>query len=157
MSVRLEGLGVTEANVAQGRESGGSMYGMVADSVIEWHTVLAMRSHGVAFRHAVKLLKAEPFPVHAGNKAVWRVRKLEMAVDTSTDDARVLEQVVSHYHETLKTSPEALEFLARQGLHWEACRGCAGHAGSFRANRTAAVGRGVGFCARLRRTLVITL
>ena len=50
-----------------------------------------------------------------GNTKVSRVRKLETAVD----DARVLEQVVAYYHETLKTSPEALEYLSKRGLHSE--------------------------------------
>ena len=62
-----------------------------------------------------------------------RVRKLEEPVDTSVDDARVLEQVVACYHETLKTSPEALQYLAKRGLHSEEA------IGKFRlgfANRT---------------------
>ena len=64
---------------------------------------------------------------------VSRVRKLEAPVDTSVDDARVLEQVVAYYHETLKTSPEALEYLSKRGLHSEEA------IGKFRlgfANRT---------------------
>ena len=84
-------------------------------SAIDW----TMRAHGVSFRHAVELLKAEPLLVVAGNTKVSRVRKLEAPVDTSVDDARVLEQVVAYYHETLKASPEALQYLAKRGLHSE--------------------------------------
>ena len=65
----------------------------------------------LVFAQRRELLKADPLLVPAGNTKVSRVRKLETAVDTSVDDARVLEQVVSYYHETLKTSPEALEYL----------------------------------------------
>ena len=60
-------------------------------------------------------MKAEPLLAAAGNTKVSRVRKLEAPVDTAVDDARVLEQVVSYYHETLKTSPEALEYLSKRG------------------------------------------
>lgn len=44
------------------------------------------------------------------------VRKLPAPVDRSADDAGVMEQVVSYYHETLKQSPEALKYPERRGL-----------------------------------------
>jgi len=44
------------------------------------------------------------------------VRKLPAPVDRGVDDAAMLEQVVSFYHETLKQSPEVLGYLAKRGL-----------------------------------------
>ena len=73
----------------------------------------------LVFAQRRELLKADPLLVPAGNTKVSRVRKLETAVDTSVDDARVLEQVVSYYHETLKTSPETLAYLNSRGLRSE--------------------------------------
>ena len=64
---------------------------------------------GFVFAQRRELLKAEPWLAPVNGAKVSRVRKLEAPVDTSVDDARVLEQVVAYYHETLKTSPEALE------------------------------------------------
>jgi DNA primase len=47
---------------------------------------------------------------------VSTVRKLPAPVDRDVDDAAMLEQVVSFYHETLKQSPEALAYLEKRGL-----------------------------------------
>jgi hypothetical protein len=61
--------------------------------VIDW----AMRAHGVSFLHAVALLRDKPLCTVAGNTKVSRVRKLDMAVNISVDDVRVLEQVTGYY------------------------------------------------------------
>ena len=74
---------------------------------------------GFVFAQRRELLKAEPWLAPVNGAKVSRVRKLEAPVDTSVDDARVLEQVVAYYHETLKTSPEALEYLSKRGLYSE--------------------------------------
>ena len=74
--------------------------------MIDW----TMRAHGVSFRHAVESLKAEPLLVAAGNTEVSRVRKLETAVDTSVDDARVLERVVGYDHEGLHSAEAITRF-----------------------------------------------
>ena len=80
-------------------------------SVIDW----VMKSEGVSFRHAVELLRAD-VPVSATAVKVSTVRKLPAPIDRDADDAAVLEQVVSFYHETLKQSPEALAYLEKRGL-----------------------------------------
>jgi DNA primase len=82
-------------------------------SVIDW----VMKAEGVSFRHAVELLRADvPSLAASGSVKESTVRKLPPPVDRSADDAAMLEQVVSFYHETLKQSPEALAYLAKRGL-----------------------------------------
>ena len=94
-------------------------------TVIDW----VMRAEGISFRHAVELLR-EGFPALAANASppVKRgrqagkvakhstVTKLGTAVEQQAEDERVLERVVGYYHEALKESPEALEYLASRGL-----------------------------------------
>jgi DNA primase catalytic core len=82
-------------------------------TAIDW----VMKTEGVSFRHAVELLRAD-VPVGAGAPIkTSTVRKLPAPVDRGVDDAAMLEQVVSFYHETLKQSPEALGYLAKRGLN----------------------------------------
>jgi hypothetical protein len=52
----------------------------------------------------------EPPPKHT------RTRKLEPPISPDADDAAALAQVVAYYHDTLKQSPEALEYLESRGL-----------------------------------------
>jgi len=94
-------------------------------TVIDW----VMRAEGVSFRHAVELLR-EGFPALAANASPppkrgrqagkvakhSTVTKLETAVEQQAADDRVIERVVGYYHEALKESPEALEYLASRGL-----------------------------------------
>lgn len=94
-------------------------------TVIDW----VMRAEGISFRHAVELLR-EGLPALAANAAPTSKRgrqvgkvakhstvtKLETAVEQQAEDDRVLERVVGFYHEALKESPEALEYLASRGL-----------------------------------------
>ena len=94
-------------------------------TVIDW----VMRAEGISFRHAVELLReglpclaaAAAEPVKRGRQTGKvakhsTVTKLDTAVEQQTADERVLERVVGFYHETLKESPEALEYLASRGL-----------------------------------------
>lgn len=94
-------------------------------TVIDW----VMRAEGISFRHAVELLReglpalaaAAAAPVKRGRQAGKvakhsTVTKLGTAVEQQAEDDRVLERVVSYYHEALKESPEALEYLASRGL-----------------------------------------
>lgn len=85
-------------------------------SVIDW----VMRSEGVSFRHAVELLRERGGAVGAG-RAIAPVKKttvtmLPSPIDPNADDATMLRQVVSYYHETLKTSPAAREYLRKRGI-----------------------------------------
>src|SRR6185312_8944611 len=78
---------------------------------IDW----VMKTQGVSFRHAVELLRTDS-PLAAAVVKVSTVRKLAPPVALDADDAALLAQVVSYYHETLKDSPEALAYLNARGL-----------------------------------------
>ena len=78
---------------------------------IDW----VMKTQGVSFRHAVELLRTDS-PLAAAVVKVSTVRKLPPPVALDADDAALLAQVVSYYHETLKDSPEALAYLKSRGL-----------------------------------------
>jgi DNA primase len=88
-------------------------------SVIDW----VMKSEGVSFRHAVELLLARGGSVGAGQPIEpvkkTTVPKLANPIDFDANDAAVLEQVVSYYHETLKASPVAREYLRKRGINDE--------------------------------------
>ena len=85
-------------------------------SVIDW----VMKAHGVSFRHAVELLREEhpslASPLSSAAKHST-VRKLPPPVAIDADDRKLLTQVVDFYHATLKSSPEALAYLQKRGLH----------------------------------------
>ncbi len=85
-------------------------------SVIDW----VMRAEGVSFRHAVELLKQEHLPLAARPAGPPPKKsttvKLPPLAERSIDDQRLLESVVEHYHEALKQTPEAQQYLARRGL-----------------------------------------
>ncbi len=80
-------------------------------SPIDW----VMRDRGVSFRHAVELLRAD-LPVASGSQAAKKKAALPAVVEHDVEDAEVLRQVVGFYHETLKESPDALEYLEARGL-----------------------------------------
>src|SRR5688572_24325166 len=92
-------------------------------TVIDW----VMRAEGVRFRHAVELLREGlpslgAFPEKPRGRQQGKVakqtttRKLPALIERSTDDEVLLRHVVDYYHETLKQSPEALEYLEKRGL-----------------------------------------
>jgi len=92
-------------------------------TVIDW----VMRAEGVRFRHAVELLRAdlpslEAFPEKPRGRQKDKVAKhtttpkLPAVIEESAGDDVLLRQVADYYHETLKQSPEALEYLQKRGL-----------------------------------------
>jgi DNA primase len=84
-------------------------------SVIDW----VMRTRGVSFRHAIELLKADhPSLAALVERPVKKssTAKLAPPVRIDSGDQEVLRQVVAYYHETLKQSPEALQYLESRGL-----------------------------------------
>ena len=85
-------------------------------SVIDW----VMRAEGVSFRHAVELLKQEHLPLAAKQSGPPPRKsttvKLPPLTEHTIDDQRLLESVVEHYHEALKQTPEAQQYLVRRGL-----------------------------------------
>ena len=90
-------------------------------SVIDW----VMRLHRVSFRHACELL-AKQHPVLAAapsaSTAPATVKLSQGKLRTTQSfslgagDQALLDQVIDFYHTTLKSSPEALEYLEKRGL-----------------------------------------
>ena len=80
--------------------------------VIDW----VMKKNGVSFRHAVELLKDGRPDVRCAPVKNSRVRVLEAPVVADAKDAELLGQVMDYYHDTLKSSPEALAYLAARGI-----------------------------------------
>lgn len=88
-------------------------------SVIDW----VMKTQGVSFRHAVEILQKDTSSLAASgseqtNKAVkyGTTQKLATPLATDADLQATLQQVIGYYHETLKQSPEALDYLKQRGL-----------------------------------------
>ncbi len=85
-------------------------------SVIDW----VMRTDRVSFRHAVELLR-----VRLGGgpsmSAAPAVSLAPLAVNAkeaeAIDDAALVREVLAFYHETLKASPEAIDYLESRGLN----------------------------------------
>ncbi|MGA7080679.1 MAG: CHC2 zinc finger domain-containing protein [Terriglobales bacterium] len=84
--------------------------------VILW----VMRAEGVSFSHALELLKRDYLPSAATSAGPppkqSTVPKLPPLIEHTADDKKLLEIVVSYYHETLKQSPEAQQYLIQRGL-----------------------------------------
>jgi DNA primase catalytic core len=83
-----------------------------AGGPIDW----VMKKNGISFRHAVELLR-EGIPSLAAEPVKRStVRALPAPVERDADDVALLDQVTAYYHETLKRSPEALDYLQSRGL-----------------------------------------
>lgn len=86
---------------------------------IDW----VMKLKGVSFRHAVELLKDDSALAAESLRSAGEpvkhatVRTLPPPVTLDADDRALLMQVVDYYHQTLKTSPEALAYLQSRGLN----------------------------------------
>jgi DNA primase catalytic core len=85
-----------------------------AGGPIDW----VIKKNGVSFRHAVELLRDGVSSLAAGSGAVKRttVRALDAPVALDADEQALLNQVVGYYHETFKTSPDALAYLKARGI-----------------------------------------
>ena len=86
-----------------------------AGGPIDW----VMKIQGISFRHAVERLKADMgLAIEPAPSLVKRslVRALPPPVAFDAEDAALLKQVVAFYHETLKASPEALDYLKARGI-----------------------------------------
>ena len=79
---------------------------------IDW----VMKSNGVSFRHAVELLRDGVTPLAASPVKRTSVRALDAPVALDADDQALLNQTIGYYHETLKSSPEALAYLQTRGI-----------------------------------------
>ena len=85
-------------------------------SIIDW----TIKREGVSFRHAVELLKADlphlsSQPVSATPIKRSTTSKLP-PLAANPDNQRLLQQIISHYHQTLSESPDALNYLKSRGL-----------------------------------------
>lgn len=89
-----------------------------AGSVVDW----VMKTQGISFRHAVELLRNEHPSLVADSDDPPKVVKksfkqtLPTPLAADVDRQESLCQVIDYYHETLKQSPEALEYLKQRGL-----------------------------------------
>jgi DNA primase catalytic core len=81
---------------------------------IDW----MMKSKGVSFRHAVELLREGEIDLPAAKHGT--VRALVTPVRFDADDAALLVETISYYHERLKQSPEALRYLTKRGINDQA-------------------------------------
>lgn len=82
-----------------------------AGGPIDW----VMRTRNISFRRAVEELRGE-----LGQTSPLVAMPLTMARESDNpdrDDQPLLHQVLDYYHETLKTSPEALAYLNARGLN----------------------------------------
>lgn len=90
-----------------------------AGSVIDW----VMKTHAVSFRHAVTLLKDRSGSALAAGEASdtnavkhTTVRRLASPLSENADQQSALQAVIAFYHQTLKDSPDALDYLRQRGL-----------------------------------------
>jgi DNA primase catalytic core len=84
-------------------------------TVFDW----VMRTEGISFNHALQLLRRDLVPLTPGAGPpvkISTVPKLPPLIESTADDKKLLEIVVAHYHEALKQSPEAQQYLLKRGL-----------------------------------------
>lgn len=84
-------------------------------SVIDW----VMQTQGVSFRFACEILQKDlSLTVDDGTKVPIKntTTKLDSPLAADADSQTALRQVIDYYHETLKQSPEAQEYLGSRGL-----------------------------------------
>ena len=79
--------------------------------VIQW----VMHAEKASFRHAVELLRDGATGTGGGKKFTTE-RKLDCPLATDADDQALLTSVVDYYHERLKQSPPALDYLQSRGI-----------------------------------------
>ncbi len=84
-----------------------------AGSVIDW----VMKTQGVSFRLACEILQKDVGIVTEA-KPVKRstTKKLPSTLAANGDHQTALRDVVNYYHDTLKQSPEALDYLTKRGI-----------------------------------------
>jgi DNA primase catalytic core len=90
-------------------------------TTIDW----VMKTRGVSFRHAAELLKADHPSLATGDpgkpgrvvrKGTTAAVKLAAPIALDAGDQDALRSVVEFYHQTLKESPEALQYLQGRGF-----------------------------------------
>ena len=84
-------------------------------TVIDW----VMKTQGVSFRFACEILQKDAGLVaDVGTQTVKQntTTKLPPPLSSDADQQTALRQVIDYYHQTLKQSPEALDYLESRGL-----------------------------------------
>ena len=87
-----------------------------AGSVIDW----VMKTRGVSFRFACEILMEDAGLVaEGGTQTVSQNTTTKLAAPLSSDasNQEALKNVLDYYHQTLKQSPEVLEYLDSRGLN----------------------------------------
>lgn len=79
--------------------------------VIEW----VMHAEKIGFRHAVELLRDGATGV-SGKNQFTKARKLDCPLSLDSDDTELLTSVADYYHDRIKQTPQALEYLQKRGL-----------------------------------------
>ena len=82
-----------------------------------------MAHDGLSFRHAFEVLASGDVKTLMRSNAPVKhasTPKLESPVAFDADDQTVLRQVIDYYHERLKQTPMALEYLQKRGISAEA-------------------------------------
>ncbi len=83
-----------------------------AGSVIDW----VMKMEGVSVRHALEILKADYLPKGVA-KPIRKNTVIKLpSLAASPDYQSQLRNVINYYHQSLKESPEALDYLSKRGL-----------------------------------------
>jgi DNA primase catalytic core len=82
-----------------------------AGGPIDW----VMRTENISFRHAAELLRKEFVP-SADTPSPRTTRAIPAPVAFDANDQALLNQAVGYYHDTLKQSPEALDYLKARGI-----------------------------------------
>lgn len=81
-------------------------------TVIDW----VMKAEGVSFRHAVEILR-EGVDLSSAIKAT--VPRLALPLDPNGDEQKLMREVLAYYKETLKKSPEAIDYLKKRKIYSE--------------------------------------
>ena len=82
-------------------------------SVIDW----VMKTLNLSFRDAVEQLQRDHLSLAASPSTPKAVPSVDAVPGIETaDDQALMRRVMDYYHQTLKQSPEALDYLAKRGL-----------------------------------------
>ncbi len=87
----------------------------VGGSVIDW----VIKREGVSFRRAVEILQHDLGLITDKHEPVKHdtTKVISSGLVAERDEQQALQQVIEFYHETLKQSPEALDYLENRGLN----------------------------------------
>jgi len=87
----------------------------VGGSVIDW----VIKREGVSFRRAVEILQHDLGLITDSHKPVKysSTKQLNSSLVAEKDEQQALQQVIEFYHETIKSCPEATQYLESRGLN----------------------------------------